>query len=236
MKMGIMQPYFMPYIGYFQLIAAVDVFVVYDNIKYTKKGWINRNRMLVNGTDAIFSLPLKKDSDKLDVVQRELSTDFDRIKVLNQIRGAYASTPQFENTYPVIEQIVNYKNNNLFLYIHNSILQLCAHLNIMTEIKVSSGLPIESGLKGQDKVLAICKATDTVTYINAIGGVELYDADAFRIQGVELQFIKPRPFEYVQFGHPFIPWLSLIDVLMFNPLDEVINRVNNGFDLIGAPK
>jgi hypothetical protein len=112
MKMGIMQPYFMPYIGYFQLISAVDVFVVYDNIKYTKKGWINRNRMLVNGTDAMFSLPLKKDSDTLDVVQRELSTDFDRIKVLNQIRGAYASTPQFENTYPVIEQIVNYKNNN----------------------------------------------------------------------------------------------------------------------------
>ena len=236
MKLGIMQPYFMPYIGYFQLIAAVDVFVVYDNIKYTKKGWINRNRMLVNGTDAMFTLSLKKDSDTLDVVQRELSSDFDRIKILNQMRGAYVNASQFENTYPLIEQIVNYKNNNLFLYIYNSILQLCAHLNIMTKIKVSSGLPIESGLKGQDKVLAICKATDAETYINAIGGVELYDADAFRIHGVELQFIKPRPFEYVQLGHPFVPWLSMIDVLMFNPLDEVINRVNNGFDLIGAPK
>jgi hypothetical protein len=236
MKLGIMQPYFMPYIGYFQLIAAVDVFIVYDNIKYTKKGWINRNRMLVNGTDAMFSLSLKKDSDTLDIVQRALSSDFDRIKILNQMRGAYVNAPQFENTYPLIERIVNNKNNNLFLYIYNSILQLCAHLEITTEIKISSGVPIESGLKGQDKVLAICKANAAETYINAIGGVELYDADAFRNQGVELQFIKPQPFEYVQLGHSFVPWLSMIDVLMFNPIVEVINRVNNGFDLIGAPK
>ena len=152
------------------------------------------------------------------------------------MRGAYVNAPQFENTYSLIERIVNNKNNNLFLYIYNSILQLCAHLDIMTEIKISSGVPIESGLKGQDKVLAICKANAAETYINAIGGVELYDADAFRNQGIGLQFIKPRPFEYVQFGQPFVPWLSMIDVLMFNPLDEVINRVNNGFDLIGAPK
>ena len=62
-KLGVMQPYFLPYIGYFQLIEAADVFVVYDNIKYTKKGWINRNRMLRNGSDMVFSLPLKKDSD-----------------------------------------------------------------------------------------------------------------------------------------------------------------------------
>lgn len=236
MKIGIMQPYFMPYIGYFQLISAVDIFIVYDNIKYTKKGWINRNRLLINGKDATFSLPLKKDSDTLEVVQRELSADFDRIKFLNQVRGAYVSAPHFENTYPLVEQIVNHKNNNLFLYIYNSILQLCAHLKIRTEIRVSSGLPIESGFKGQDKVLALCKATKAETYINAIGGVELYEGDTFRSQGIRLQFIKPRPFEYVQFGQPFVPWLSMIDVLMFNPLDEVINRVINGFDLIGAPK
>ena len=230
-----MQPYFMPYIGYFQLISAVDVFVVYDNIKYTKKGWINRNRMLVNGTDAMFSLPLKKDSDTMDVVERELSADFDRIKLLKQIRGAYVGAPQFANTFPLMERVVLYKENNLFLYIYNSILQLCAHLGIMTEIKVSSGLPIESGFKGQDKVLAICMANGAETYINAIGGVELYEADTFRNHGVELHFIKSRPFEYVQFGQPFVPWLSMIDVLMFNPLDEVINRVRSGFDLIGAP-
>ena len=57
--LGIMQPYFLPYIGYWQLLSAVDQFVVYDNIKYTKKGWINRNRFLRDGTDAVFTIPLK---------------------------------------------------------------------------------------------------------------------------------------------------------------------------------
>ena len=87
MKVAIMQPYFLPYIGYFQLIAAVDVFIVYDNIKYTKKGWINRNRILLNGKDVMFSLPLKSDSDYLNIRDRELSADLSRGKLLNQFRG-----------------------------------------------------------------------------------------------------------------------------------------------------
>ncbi|AVC45854.1 wbqC-like family protein (plasmid) [Rhizobium leguminosarum bv. viciae] len=89
MKLAIMQPYFFPYIGYFQLIHAVDKFVVYDNIKYTKKGWINRNRILRNGEDYTFSLPIKAASDSLDICDRTLSTEFDRNKLVNQIQGAY---------------------------------------------------------------------------------------------------------------------------------------------------
>ena len=98
MRVAIMQPYFFPYIGYFQLIASVDVFVVYDNIKYTKKGWINRNRILQNGKDVMFTLPLKKDSDFLDVRERELSADFDRVALLNKIRGTYQKAP-YSNCY-----------------------------------------------------------------------------------------------------------------------------------------
>src|SRR5690554_5299659 len=104
MKLAIMQPYFLPYLGYYQLIAAVDVFVVYDNIKYTKKGWINRNRFLLNGQDAVFSLSLRKDSDSLDVRQRQLSPAFERAKLLNQFRGAYGSAPYFEETYALLER------------------------------------------------------------------------------------------------------------------------------------
>ena len=232
MKIGIMQPYFMPYIGYFQLIASVDIFFLYDNIKYTKKGWINRNRMLINGRDAMFSIHLKKGSDNLEIVERDLSADFDRIKLLKQLQGAYVKAPQFELTYHLIEQIILYNETNLFFYIHNSILQVCKHLGIMTEIKVSSELPIDHGLKGQKKVLALCKVSGAKTYINAVGGVELYDSEEFRAQGIDLQFIKARPFEYEQFGRPFMPWLSIIDVLMFNPLDQVIERIHRGYDLI----
>ena len=87
MKLAIMQPYFFPYIGYFQLIKSVDEFVIYDNIQYTKKGWINRNRILVNGTDYLISLPLKKDSDYLNVVDRQLAESWekDRTKLLTLI-------------------------------------------------------------------------------------------------------------------------------------------------------
>jgi hypothetical protein len=232
MKLGIMQPYFLPYIGYFQLLASVDQFILYDNIKYTKKGWINRNRMLLNGTDAMFSLPLKKGSDFLDVVERELGTEFDRSKLLNQFRGAYGRAPHFKLTYPVLERIVQDEEANLFRYIHHSIVQLCAHLGINTEIRISSEIPIDHELKGRDKVLALCKAVGADSYINTIGGVELYAKDDFRSQGIELQFIKSRPFQYVQFGGAFVPWLSIVDVLMFNPLDVVRAYVNENYELI----
>src|SRR5437763_14407143 len=127
MKLAIMQPYFLPYIGYFQLIGAVDVFVVYDNIKYTKKGWINRNRLLRDGKDAMFSLPLRKDSDSLDVRARELAADFDRDKLLNQFKVAYARAPYFVRIYPLLERIVRCDARNLFRYLHHPIRGVCEH-------------------------------------------------------------------------------------------------------------
>lgn len=232
MKLAIMQPYFLPYIGYFQLIAAVDTFVVYDNIKYTKKGWVNRNRMLLNGADAVFSLPLKKDSDMLEVVQRELSADFDRDKLLNQFKGAYGRAPYFAQTFPMLERIVRCEERNLFRYIHHSIVELCTHLGIATEIRISSKIAIDHELKAQDKVLALCRALGADTYINATGGQALYERADFSAQGVTLKFIKSKPFEYIQFGAPFVPWLSVADVLMFNPLDVVRECIASNYELI----
>jgi hypothetical protein len=232
MKLGIMQPYFLPYIGYFQLIAAVDSFVVYDNVKYTKKGWINRNRMLRNGAPATFSLALKKGSDLLNVVERELAGDFDRNKLLNQFKGAYGRAPHFELTYPVLERIVQHEDANLFRYIHHSLVQLCKHLGINTEIRIASELAIDHELKGQDRVLALCKAAGADAYINAIGGVDLYAKNDFRQHGIALHFIKAAPFPYAQSGEVFVPWLSIIDVLMFNPINRVSSYINEHFDLI----
>ncbi len=219
MKLAIMQPYFLPYIGYFQLIAAVDQFIVYDNIKYTKKGWINRNRMLQSGKDVMFSLPLKSDSDYLDVCQRELSADFNREKLLNQFRGAYQRAPYFEQSFPLLEGIVRCENPNLFEFLHNSIVKTCQYLGITTVIKVSSNNDIDHTLKNQDKVLALCEAVGADTYVNAIGGMELYSKETFRQRNIELRFIKSSPFEYLQFGAPFVPWLSIVDVMMFNSIE-----------------
>jgi hypothetical protein len=232
MKLAIMQPYFLPYIGYFQLIAGVDLFIVYDNIKYTKKGWINRNRMLQNGKDVMFSLPLKTDSDYLDVCQRELSTDFNRNGLLNQFKGAYRRAPYFEQTFPLIEEIVHHGNANLFQFLQHSIVKTCKHLGITTKIKNSSEIAVDHALKNQDKVLALCEAVAATTYVNAIGGMELYSKDTFRDKGIDLKFIQSNPFEYPQLGDAFVPWLSITDVMMFNPLETIQDCISTNYELI----
>ena len=232
MKVAIMQPYFLPYIGYFQLIGAVDLFILYDNVKYTKKGWINRNRMLQNGTDAMFSLPLKSAPDLLNVCDRELASEFSRTKMLRQINSAYRRAPCFAQTYPLIEKIVMYEKQNLFKFIQNSITKICEHLGLTTKIQISSSIAIDHNLKGQDKVLAFCEAIGASTCINAIGGIELYSRDVFRTRGIELKFIQSRPFEYAQFGNAFVPWLSIIDVMMFNPLEAIRECIASNYELI----
>ncbi len=232
MRLGIMQPYFLPYIGYFQLIAAVDQFVVYDNIKYTKKGWINRNRFLLNGQDALFSLSLQKASDACTVVERKLSPDFDRDGLLRQLLSAYVHAPFYESTKPMLDKIIGCSEENLFRYILNSIVKTCSHIGIDTEIRISSGINIDHDLKGQSKVLALCQATGASTYINAIGGTDLYERNIFEHRGIKLNFIKSKPFEYPQFSAPFVPWLSIIDVLMFNPLDVVRAHLVHNCELI----
>ena len=231
MKLGIMQPYFFPYIGYWQLINAVDVFVVYDNIQHTKKGWINRNRYLQNGKDAVFSISLKKDSDFLDVKDRIISDDFNKIKLLNQIKEAYKKAPYFDQAFSHFKSVVSNNENNLFEYIFFSIKETCKYLNIETKIIKSSDIDINHGLKSQDKVLAICKNIGTNTYINTIGGQELYSKELFSEQGIDLKFIKTESIIYNQFDNEFVPWLSIIDVMMFNNQEE-ISKMLHDYQLI----
>ncbi|WP_029905962.1 WbqC family protein [Prevotella sp. 10(H)] len=227
MKLGIMQPYFLPYIGYFQLLNAVDKYVIYDNIQYTKKGWINRNRILQNGKDLMISIPLEKDSDYLDVKDRFVSAGFDKKKLLNQIREAYRKTPYYNEVMPIIGDIINYEENNLFLYIYNSVQKVCGYLGIDTEIIISSTIDIEHSLKGQEKVLALCKELKASDYYNAIGGQELYSPEDFRRENINLHFLSTNPIEYKQFSNEFVPWLSILDVMMFNTLDEIKKMLDN---------
>lgn len=227
-----MQPYFFPHMGYFQLIAAVDLFVVYDNIKYTKKGWINRNRILLNGKSVMFTLPLKGDSDSLDVRERELAVDFECEKLLNRFKGAYQRAPFFEQTFPLIERVVRYENRNLFLFLHHSITETCKHLGIATKTKVSSEIAIDHSLKSQERVLALCGAIGATTYVNPIGGTELYSRDAFLEKEIELKFLHSKPIEYAQFGNAFVPGLSIVDVMMFNSPKDILRRMAGDFAVV----
>lgn len=228
MKVGIMQPYFFPYIGYFQLINSVDKFIIYDNIQYTKKGWINRNRILLNNKDHLITLPLKKDSDYLNVVDRELSGswDKDKKKLLNIIKSSYIKSPYFEETFELISKCLNNPENNLFKFIYDSIILINDYLEIKTSIIISSSIDIDHNLKSQDKVLSLCKSQNADVYINSIGGVKLYDKDIFKHNGIELNFIQSNPIQYKQFNNEFIPWLSIVDVLMFNSKEEIKKHLN----------
>jgi hypothetical protein len=232
MKVAIMQPYFFPYIGYFQLIAAVDLFVIYDNIKYTKKGWINRNRLLRDGADFVFTVPLRKDSDALDVKDRAISDDFDPGRLANQIREAYTRAPQFREAFPVIEKSLGSPRQNLFECLHDSVTDVCRYLGIATRIVPSSSVPIGDGLKAQDRVLALCEASGATMYINAIGGRTLYSHEAFAAKGVDLRFLQTLEIKYQQFGAPFVPWLSIIDVMMFNPVATIHKFLETRYELI----
>lgn len=234
MKLAIMQPYLFPYLGYFQLIYSADVFVIYDNIKYTKKGWINRNRILSGNSDAMISLPLKSDSDSLEIKDRRLATDYSPRKLLNQLRGTYGKAPHFSETYQLLERVFHFSNPNLFDFLHNSIVETCRHLEIETEIKISSEINADHGLKSEERVISICRALSASTYVNAIGGTELYSRDRFAQNNLELKFNKPKLFVYPQFGKEFVPWLSIIDVLMFNAKDVVTLALRENFELVNA--
>lgn len=230
MKLAIMQPYFLPYIGYFQLVAAADLFVVYDNIEYTKKGWINRNRILRNDRDVMITLPLKADSDFLDVVDRRLADDFRPKKLLAQIEGAYRKAPHFAETRDLLEDVFVCDDRNLFGFIHHSIGRICTHLGIDTPIRTSSSFAIDHDLKGADKVLALCTAAGADAYVNPIGGVDLYSKDVFAARGIDLSFLRARPIEYTQFGAAFVPWLSIVDVMMFNSREAISDMLHTGWD------
>lgn len=233
MRIGIMQPYFFPYIGYWQLIKAVDKFVVYDNIQFTKKSWIRRNRILLNEKDKLFTLPIRNDSDFLDVRERYLSETFstESRKLLKLIKTAYKNAPQFEKVFPLIERCVNFENDNLFAFIYHSILCVVRYLNIKTDMIISSSISMDHSLHNKYRVIEICKNLGGNEYVNPIGGVELYNKGEFLINGVDLKFIKTNKIEYKQFGNVFISNLSIMDVMMFNE-PKKINEMLDSYELL----
>lgn len=218
MKLAIMQPYLFPYIGYFQLINTVDKFVIYDDVQYIKGGWINRNRVLVNKKDFLFTFSIKNDSTFLNINQRFFTNNFDRdkIKFLKLIETCYSKAPFYLDTKQLLDLILSTDEKNVSCMITQSLIAICNHLDIGTEFYISSQLNKDNRLKGQERVININKCLHSNYYINSVGGHDLYSKKQFNNHGIQLLFIQPKFIEYQQFNHQFVPWLSIIDVLMFN--------------------
>lgn len=225
MKVGIMQPYFLPYIGYFQLIKAVDKYVVYDDVNYIKRGWINRNNILVNNQKQLFTISLKDASQNKLINEIQIEDDFKKFSKTVQMN--YRKAPYFEEGLALLNRITNYPNKQLALFITNSINEVLQYLQINTEIILSSSIQKNCSLKGEDKILDICIHIEASTYINAIGGQELYNREEFRIKGIDLYFLNPQIKPYSQFKNEFVSHLSILDVIMFNSVEEINSLLDN---------
>jgi hypothetical protein len=232
MKLGIMQPYFFPYIGYWQLINAVDKYVIYDDVNFIKGGWINRNRILMNGKDKLINLQLHNASpNKLIKEVEVLEKPICNKKLLKTLESCYKKAPYFPDAFPVVESVITQEEKNLARYLEFAIKRVCEYLSIDTVLIVSSTIRKNNELRGQDKVIEICKILGADEYINAIGGQKLYSYSDFATKGIGLKFLQTGDIKYKQFKREFVPNLSIIDVIMFNGPRQ-INKMLDDYVLL----
>jgi len=232
LKIAIMQPYIFPYIGYFQLIHAVDKFIILDDVNFINKGWINRNKILVNQVDYTFTIPLQKASQNKLILETEISEEQKwKIKFLKTIEISYNKAPLFQKVFPIVNDIINLNEKNISTFIYQHFRILKNYIKFETEIIQSSSKYHNGHLKAQDKILDICIQENADFYINPIGGTELYTNKNFKELNIDLFFIKSNQITYKQYENQFVPWLSIIDVLMFNPVEKISEFLNQ-FTLI----
>jgi hypothetical protein len=222
MKLGIMQPYFFPYIGYWQLMKVVDKYIIYDDVNFIKGGWINRNKILINGEGKLINLRMYNASQNKLINQVEvLGNPVYNKELLKTLEVCYKKAPYYDDVFPVIESIITLDEKNLARYLEFSIRRVSEYLSIDTELIVSSAITKNNDLRGQDKVIEICKVLGADEYINAIGGQALYSPEDFAAQRIQLKFLKTGEIRYQQFKNEFVQNLSIIDVMMFNSIEEV---------------
>lgn len=229
---AIMQPYFLPYIGYFQLMAAADKFVMFDDVSFIPRGWINRNRLLLNGTAHTFTVPLRGASPNRLICEIELDGEQGwRKKLLRTIRQAYGKAPYYAQVFTLLERVINFPSLRLDDFLLNSLREVVRYLSLEVEIIETSRIYRNAHLKGQDRILDICRQEEANIYINPIGGVELYDQARFSKQDLSLYFLRSRPISYSQGKEGHVAWLSIMDVLMFNE-PTTVQRLLHEIDLV----
>ncbi|ALS99056.1 WbqC family protein [Lacimicrobium alkaliphilum] len=212
MKVAIMQPYLFPYSGYFKLVKAVDTFVFFDDVAFIKRGFINRNNILVNGQAHRFSLPVEKASQNRNINEHYyLAHQHNFLKTLNH---AYKCAPAYTETRAIVENVVNHSDNNVATINRLSVMQTAEYLGVNRSWLNASEFAGTQHLKGQDRIIAICKELDAEIYINPIGGRQLYDEDEFSKNNLKLRFLHSQVRPYPQLADTFIPNLSIIDHLM----------------------
>lgn len=238
MRLAIMQPYFFPYVGYFQVIHAVDKHILHGGLNYLKKGWVNRNRILgPDGRPSYVHAEIRARSSHAKINDIELVPSRQwKDRFLRGISYNYRKSPFFDEVYALIEDVVAGDTKRLSELNKRSIVSICEFLGIRTTIETDDTgyAPLEARLSKPEtdlrlafpglrltvysrrvvRILEICRQEGANTFVNAIGGTSLYDKGEFRANGVDLYFVETQPFTYPQRTSKFVPDLSIIDALM----------------------
>ncbi|CAG34771.1 WbqC family protein [Desulfotalea psychrophila] len=225
MVIAVMQPYLFPYFGYYQLVNCADKFVVYDDVNYIKGGYINRNNILVKGQSQRFTVPVPGASSNKKI--KELSFSSDVKKVLSTIQQSYSKALFFNEIFPIVEAILTYEDRSLAEVCKQSLSQVFAYLGVEKEIIKSSELDYDHSLSAADRLIDITRRFGANKYINSIGGQSLYNKDYFQSNGIELSFIKMDEVSYTQANNKFVPYLSMIDVLMWCKKERVVEMLKS---------
>lgn len=217
-----MQPYFFPYIGYYQLLYHTDIFVFYDDVNFIKQGWINRNRILINHQPRYLTVPCSKASSYSRICQvRHAMDERIRTKLLRTVCTAYRSAPYFKQVFPLFQQVIEAEMESISGIAAASIRQTCRYLDLKVEFKYSSQEYANEHLGRADRLIDICRNEQCDIYVNSAGGRSLYNEEKFASGGIQLQFLAPDIIPYRQFGKGFVPGLSILDIMMFNSVGKV---------------
>lgn len=224
-----MQPYFFPYIGYYQLVFSAENFVFLDDANYIKQGYINRNSILLNCKVQNFSLPVSGISSFRKINEHAYIDNFS--KFLKMIELAYKKSPFFDQAMPIIEEVSLDKSLNVAEKNAKSVMAVLSYLNCDRDFTYSSEIDIDRKKKGQERVIDICKKIGISKYRNSIGGKTIYDHNIFKSENIELKFIKSINDPYSQGTPEFIANLSIIDQLMHCDKEKIIRNLNT-YELI----
>lgn len=233
-RLAIMQPYLFPYMGYWQLMKAVDRFVIYDDVNYIKGGWINRNRILVNGEPAYVTIPLAQASPHamINTLRMQAGPRW-RDKLTRSLMLTYGRSPHFDSVWPTLARIINYDTDDLADFLTHQLVELAGSLGLTTAFQRSSLSNPKHTLTGQARVIDICKQNGATHYVNASGGRNLYDGATFHDHGVNLSFLSCQTPPYPQRAPAFVPHLSIVDTLMAVGL-EATARYLDAYELLDS--
>ncbi len=231
MKLALMQPYFLPYLGYFSLIKSADHFVFFDTPQYIRRGWMNRNRIIhpKDGANYI-TIPIEKAPRETPINKIKISYSSDWVqKIFGQLEVYKKRATHYKEVVSLLQDILKEKYTHLSLLNIESTLQICKYLEMDVDHSVFSKLEVnvETAKSADEWGLNTTKALGYTTYINPPGGMGLYESDKYNKAGIKLEYIKNRLSPYNQHNQPFIPGLSIIDAMMFCSVNEVKSLIDD---------